>query len=276
MIKLLNILSLCLLGGFTISPALAQDGLTTSSSDPVEVTADNTLEWLRNDEKFIATGNAKAKQGLSSVSGQTLTAQYRKSPKSSMEIYRITAEKDVVLETEDSQAYGDKAVYDLDTSLATLTGSDLKLISPDQTITANEKFEYFVDEGRANALGRAKVVRPKAQGGGFDTLEADKISAIFKDNPQGERVLHSMEAIGNVVIVTPTETITSAYGIYQADTNKAKLNGSVKIRRGQNTLEGDRAEVDLTTNVSQIFGAPQTGERVRGVFYPGSEKRPDQ
>ena len=268
--RLLTIIITC---GLLNTPHVhAQTGLSTSGSTPVEVTADNTLEWLRNEEKFVARGNAQAQQGASSVRGETLTAHYRKSPKSSMEIYRITADQNVVLKTEDSEAFGQNAVYDLDSGLATMTGDNLKLISPDQTITANDKFEYYITEGRANALGRAKVVRPKANGNGFDTLEADKISALFKENAKGERVLHSMEAIGNVVIVTPSETITSAYGIYQSGTNKAKLNGSVKIRRGQNILEGDRAEVDLTTNVSQIFGSPNKGERVRGVFYPGSDK----
>lgn len=158
------------------------------------------------------------------------------------------------------------------------------MISPDQTITASDKFEYWTTDGRINALGNAKVIRPKLEGGN-DTLQADKISAVLKKNEKGEQVLHSLEAIGNVVIITPGETITGAYGIYKAGTNKAELTGGVQIRRGPNTLEGERAIVDLNTNVSTIFADEKSangattdvkpGGRVRGVFYPGSEEKPD-
>jgi lipopolysaccharide export system protein LptA len=46
----------------------------------------------------------------------------------------------------------------------------------------------------------------------------------------------------------------------------------VKIHRGPNTLEGEKAEVDMNTNISRIIGNPAAGQRVRGVFYPGTDK----
>jgi len=256
------------------------DGLSTNSKEPLEVTADGTLEWLRNEQQFIATQNAVAKQGETSVAGEKLIARYREGQDGkNMEIYQITAEENVILKSRDSTVYGQNAVYNLDDGLATMTGDNLKMISPDQTVTARDKFEYWVTDGRVNAIGNAKVIRPKLQGG-YDTLQANKISAILKKNEQGKQVLHSLEAIGNVVIMTPAETITGAYGIYKADTNKADLSGGVKILRGKNTLEGEKAEVDLNTNISTISSGknPTNGTssgRVRGVFYPGSEQKPD-
>ena len=254
------------------SDTYAQTGLTTNSAAPLEVTADKSLEWRRGKNEFAAIGNALAKQEESSVRAETLVAQYRESAGSNMEIYRLTATGNVVLTNAQTQAFGDQAFYDLDEELAVLTGQNLKLISPDQTITAQEKFEYWAGERRANAIGGAKVIRPKVQGTGVDTLEADTISALFKESPAGEQVLHSMEAIGNVVIVTPTETVTGAYGTYKASSNIATLSGGVKILRGPNTLEGERAEVNLTTNISRIFGSEKDNGRVRGLFFPGSEK----
>jgi lipopolysaccharide export system protein LptA len=157
------------------------------------------------------------------------------------------------------------------------------MTAPDQTVTARDKFEYWTAEGRFNAIGNAQIIRPKP-GSGTDTLKADKITAILKENKEGKQVLHTLEAFGNVVITTPAETITGAYGIYKASTNKAELTGGVKILRGPNTLEGERASVDMNTNISTIFaaekttapGAPdvQPGGRVRGIFYPGSEESP--
>lgn len=256
------------------TPALAQ-GLSTNSKEPLEVTADGTLEWLRNDKTFIAKQNAMAKQGDASVSAATLTALYRDGQNGSdMEIYQVKADTNVVLRSADSTAYGDNAIYKLDEGLATLTGNDLKLVMPDQTVTARDQFEYWTTDGRFNAIGNAQVVRPKV-GGGTDTLQGDKISAILKENEKGEQVLDSLEATGNVVIITPAETVTGAYAIYRSGTNKAELTGGVTIKRGPNTLEGQRAVVDMTTNISTIYGeeGKPTG-RVRGVFYPGSDGSP--
>jgi lipopolysaccharide export system protein LptA len=259
-----------------IAPAFAaESAIPTDSKEPVEITADGTLEWLRNDKKFIARKNAIAQQGEVSLAAQTLTAYYREAQGTDMEIWKVNADQDVVLKSRESTAYGQQAEYDLDKGIAVMTGNNLKMESPDQTVTAKESFQYWVTDGRLVATGRAKVVRPKPQGGGNDTLEADKISAVLKENSKGERVLHSLEAVGNVVITTPTETIAGAYGIYKADTNKAELTGHVTLKRGPNTLEGEKAEVDLNTNTSRLFGNGTDRGRVRGVFFPGSEKKPE-
>ncbi|MBX2834208.1 MAG: ostA-like family protein [Micavibrio sp.] len=249
--------------------------MSTNSSEPIEVTADKTLEWHRGATQFIAKGNALAKQGASSIAAQALTADYRKNAGSSMEIYHLKAQGGVVLTSDDNKAYGEVGDYDLDEGLATLTGDNLRMESPDQTVTAEQIFHYQVALGKLSAIGAAKVVRPKVDGSGTDTLEAEKITATMKKNEQGEQVLDTLEAFENVVITTPTEVVMGEYGIYNSVTNKAELKGNVKIVRGQNTLEGVRAEVDMTTNVSRIFGSGSGsggGEsgRVRGVFYPGS------
>ena len=242
-----------------------------TSKKPLEIAADNTLEWLRADKRFIARGDALAVQGDSSIAAETLTADYRDGSQGSMEIHTLTADDNVVLTSKDSKAYGDQAVYKLDEGLATLTGQDLKMVSPDQTVTAKDRFEYWVTEGRVNAIGNAVAIRPKPQGRGQDKLEADKISAILKDNAQGQRVLDTLEATGNVVITTATEVATGSYAIYRTNTNKAELRGNVTIKRGPNILRGNRAEVDLNTDTSKIFGGSGQGGRVSGTFYPGGQ-----
>ncbi len=50
------------------------------------------------------------------------------------------------------------------------------------------------------------------------------------------------------------------------------MTGGVTILRGPNSLKGERAEIDLTANTSQLFGGGGVGQ-VKGVFYPGSEKK---
>ncbi|MCF8495769.1 MAG: ostA-like family protein [Alphaproteobacteria bacterium] len=212
-----------------------------------------------------------AKQGPSSVSAEILTAHYREEKGSGMDIWKVEAEKNVVIRSQESAAFGDQADYDLQKGLAIMTGQNLRMESPDQTLTARTRFEYHVQDGRVKALGGAKITRKNINGHG-DTLEADEISALLQQNEKGQRVLKTLEARGHVVITTAQEIVTGAYGIYDANLNKATLTGNVTIRRGQNLLQGEKAEVNLNTNVSRIFGGSAAGGRVRGVFYPGSEK----
>ncbi len=256
------------------TPVLAQTN--TEKNKPLEITADQTLEWHRNDKKYIARGKAEAKQGLTSINAETLTADYRESEKSNFDIYRMTAEQNVVINSQGNQAFGDKAVYELDSGIATMTGQALKMIAPDQTLTARDKFEYAVTEGRLSAYGDVVIIR------GEDKIQADKASAFFVQDgastasPMGGRKLERFEGEGHVIVTTPTEILSGDKGVYNAATNIAEVTGNVKITRGPNVLEGTRAEINLTTNVSRMFGdttttSPTSG-RVKGVFYPGSTK----
>lgn len=244
----------------------AQAQVNTNQNKPLEITADQTLEWHRNDQRYIARGNAVAAQGDVSIKAETLTADYRDSAKSSMDIHRLTAEGGVTIESQGNVATGQKAVYEVDSGMAVMTGDNLKLTSPDQVVTAQERFEYNVPTGKLSAKGGAVVTRMQ------DKLAADSVSATFADDPvTKERKLKELTADGNVVITTPTETVRGQNGVYDAATNIATLSGGVRIERGPNVLEGDKAEVNLTTNVSRIIGGSTTdGGRVRGVFYPGS------
>ncbi len=259
-------------------PAYAQE--TKTAEKPLEITADQTLEWHRNDKKYIARGKAEAKQGLTQINAETLSADYRETKKSNFDIYRMTATDDVVITSQGNQAFGDKAVYELETGIATMTGKALKMTAPDQTITARDKFEYDVNNGRLSAYGDVIILRAE------DKIQADKASAFFaqgesttasSDSPMGGRKLERFEGEGNVVVTTPTEILKGDRGVYKTDSNTAEVFGNVKIIRGPNVLEGNRAEINLTTNVSRMFGnsttTSTTGKgRVKGVFFPGSTK----
>lgn len=252
---------------------------------PLEVTAEHVLEWHRNSQQYIARGDAKIKQGQLTISADVITADYRDNPDEGMEIYRLTASGDVEINSQGNTGHGERLVYDVDRGVAVLTGDDLRLVSPDQVVKANESFEYWVAAGRLKAVGQALVIRAT------DTIAADTMAAIFKQNTKtGKRELDSMEAKGNVRIKTDTEVLTGERAEYKAQTNLAKVIGDVEISRGKSVLRGERAEVNLATNISKLFGEVQpasaagaaatgggaagAGEstgRVRGVFYPGEK-----
>lgn len=265
------ILSSALLITLGASLATAQTTPAQNSKEPIEITADQSLEWHRNDKKFIARKNAQAVQGDVSINAATLTADYVEGEGQNMKINRVQADNDVRIRSRDSDAYGDKGIYEIDKGYAELTGSDLRLISPDQTVTARDKFEYWVVEGKLIAIGNARLIRKNEQGE-TNTLDADTITAYLKDDANGKRVLDRMVAVGNVVITTPTETLTGAQGTYEARSNTAEIAGDVEIKRGPNILEGSKATVDLNTSISRMFGGGRTG-RVKATFFPGSEKK---
>lgn len=254
------------------TPAPAAKPAQTSEL-PLEITAQKALEWNRDKKQYIARQDAKAVQGDFSVTADTLIADYREGAGGATEIYRLTAEGHVSILSGTSTATGDKAIYEVDAGKAVITGNDLKLTSETLTITAKERFEYYSNEGRLVAIGRPLVTA------GTDTLEADKVTAWMENSKTADNAspkqggnLKKAEAEGNVVIVTPGETATSNRAIYDAATNKAQLLGQAKIKRGQDTLEGDRAEMDMTTKVSQMFGSGSKDGRVKGVFFPGKAK----
>lgn len=262
MIILLSCLSLS-------APALAQPA---KGDSPIDITADKTLEWHREKKQYIAIGNAVITQGDVTIRAAKIIADYRDTPKTGMEIYQLTAIDAVSIDNKGSTASGDHLVYIVDSGLATMTGDDLAMTSPDQTVTATDALEYNTVAGTLKARGQAKVVRAS------DTLNADEIVATLKNDAEGKQVLDQLDAIGHVKIVTPSETLTGAKGVYRAESNTAEISGGVTITRDQNTLSGDHASVDLTTNISRLFAAENAENtkagRVHGTFYPTKKTTP--
>ena len=158
-------------------PAMAQQApaAPANNAQPIEITATKTVEWLRDQSQYVARENVIVTQGTMSIHADLLIADYREGATSSMEIYQLTAEGNVQIKDEANTAYGDKGVYDVIAGVAVLTGNDLKLVSPDQTVTATDRMEYHSNERLAKAIGNATVTRPK------DTLKANTITAYFAD-----------------------------------------------------------------------------------------------
>jgi lipopolysaccharide export system protein LptA len=274
-------------------PAAAQ----TPKKLPIEVTAQKTLEWDRNNKTFIAREKAIATQGKTELHGDILTAKYTegKNGKSGgMTINRIDATGNVIVVSDGSRATGSVGYYDVKTGYAQLTGDNLKLTTKTDTVTARDKLTYEGATREMNAWGNARAVRPTQ--GGEDVITADRLIGRFKPDANGNNKMDEMEAIGSVVITTPTEILHGDHAIYYATPNTATVTGHVRIDRGPNVITGARGEIDLNTNISKIYGGapsqtpssvvpdeadqflephgtdnqpvPSNDGRVRGVFYP--------
>lgn len=242
-------------------PAVPQGvGLPGQSGDkPIEINAEQGIEWQQRNKAYIARGNARAAQGDVAVHADVLTAYYRDIDGGGTEIWRIDAEGHVRIVTPTQRAYGDKAVYDVDNGVLVLTGK-VRLDTETDRITARDSIEYWEKQNLAVARGNAVAIR------GENRLRADVLTAHFAKDKNGKARVRQVDAFDNIVITTPDEIVRSSRGIYDVETGIATLTGSVKITRGANQLNGAYAEVNLNTGVSRIFGRGSGG--VQGIFTP--------
>jgi lipopolysaccharide export system protein LptA len=302
-----TLLALALLAAAAVAPSAFAQGLGLSGGGnddvPLEVYADNGIEWRQNDNTYIARGNAKAIKGTTTVYADMLTAHYRKAATSGSEVWKIEAHGNVRIVSPQETAYGDHAVYTIDDGALIMTGKNLKLVTPRETITARDRLEYWDKKNLAIARGDALTVTEDGR-----RIRADTLTATFKPSSsqqagsspagakpaaaaptrvatnsaggatrngrqsQGDSRLDRMDAVGNVVITTPEEVARGERGVYFEDSGIATLTGSVKITRGQNQLNGDAAEVNLRTGISRMINQPgRAGGPVRALLVP--EKR---
>jgi len=239
-------------------PAWSQSVVTGSGDGPVEINADDGIEWQRDTKAYIARGNARAARGGVEVLADTLTAFYRDGKDGSgQEIFRIDADGNVRVRSRSEKAFGDRGVYHVDQSVFVLVGKTLRLETKSALITARDTLEYWDLRQLAVARGDAIVV------GSDGRLRADILTAhIAKGDKQD---IDQIDAFGNVLVSTGTEIARGDEGVYNPNTEIATLCGNVKITRGTNQLNGTCAEVNLKTGISRLVG---DGERVKGYLKP--------
>ena len=300
------------LSGLAGAQAGAQ-GIDFSHGGPVAISSRDGIEWLQQEHKVIATGDARAVRQNVTVTADRLTAFYRKkqdataqgaapAPPSGTqtatktaaagpldvtgadeggnEIYRLEAEGHVVITTPTDRAQGDKAIYDLDRAVMVMTGRDLRLTTPNDVLTARDDLEYWSAKHMAVARGEAVVVTKDQRRIAADVLVAytsgqneakpQPVSQADNDPLGATGKLEKVDAFGNVVVSTPTDVVTGGRGVYVPETGIAVLVDHVRITRGQNQLEGSKAEVNLKTGVSRLIAA-QSG-RVEGLIVPNESQ----
>ena len=235
-------------------------GLPNQNRDiPLEIVADNGIEWRTEDRIYIARGNARAKQGDVSVHADVLKAYYRDAEGGATQIWRIDADGSVRIVSPTHKSNGDKAVYDVARGILVLTGN-VRMVTGTDKIIARDSLEYWEKRGLAVARGNAIASR------GENRLRADILTAHFTEDKDGKSKITRIDAFDNVLVSSPGEIATGKQGVYNVETGIAILSGSVKITRGENQLRGAYAEVDLNTGVSRLFGSAT--QRAQGYFLP--------
>lgn len=171
------------------APIAWAQGIDLTQGGPIQITAQNGIDWRQADQVVIANGDARAVRGNVTVTADRLLAWYRKKGATEAsqpvttglsdatetegnEVYRMRAEGHVHIFTPTDQGWGDQATYDLDQAVLVMTGHDLKLTTPNDTLTARDTVEYWSDKHMAVARGDAVIVTNDGRRISADTLVA--------------------------------------------------------------------------------------------------------
>ncbi len=254
-----------LVGAALLRPAFAQDQSGNggfdlgSGSQPIEISADNGIEWNRDAKTYTARGNAVASQGTSEIHADTLTASYSSN---SNDIDHVVADGTVKVINPNQTAYGDHADYDRTRQLLLMTGGGLRIESTAETVTARDSFEYWQDQDAMVAKG--DVVITKSNG---TTIKSDRATSYFRKNAAtGKREAFQVKAEGHVHIDTGKEVVSCERAVYDPTTQIAVLTGNVVLDQGRSEFHGARAELDMNKGISRLLPAP--GQRVRTTIQP--------
>ncbi len=226
-----------------------------------------------------APGAAPAKAGAPTVPGAP-------DETGNNEVYRLEAEGNVRIFTPTDQAFADHAVYDIDQAVLVLTGHDLHIITPQQTMAARDVMEYWSQKHMAVGRGHAVVNTNDGRRVSADVLVGyttdpnappaapiQKVAATVPAKPNADPLLNGgggklqrVDAFGHVEVRTQAEIFHADKGVYVPDSGIARLAGNVHLTRGQNQLNGDEAVINLKTGVSTMERHP--GSRVEGLVMP--------
>lgn len=231
---------------------------------PIEVYAQDGIEWQQDGSLFVARGDARAVRGEVEVLSDELRAHYRENASGQSEVWRLDALGNVRIVSDSETAYGDRAIYNADQKVLVVDGKKPRLVSGQDTLSASQQLEYWESKKFAVARGNAVATRDKKQ------VFADVLVAHLTENSQGKTQVYRVDAYDNVRIRTERETATGDRGVYNVESGIATLTGQVRLVRDENELRGCRAEVNLNTGISRLFPCQdgQGSGRVKGSFVP--------
>lgn len=149
-------------------------------------------------------------------------------------------------------------------SLAIILGATFYVSGAHAAETVNveaDQMEVIDAEHRTVFKGNVIAVRPK------DSIKSDVMIVTSSDVKQPDGTMKSvtdlLDAVGNVVITTKTQTITGSAAKFYIQKDKLEVTGNVILVQGTSTIKGTFLKVDLKTNRLQM-----TGGRVQSSFVP--------
>ena len=260
--SLITALTLATFAMINPSSTLAQE------DNALIVEADDSLQWLRNERKYIATGNATANQGDLTLDANVITAYYEaentaEGDHDASAITFIRGEKAAKLVRATLTATADVIEYDVMSEFVKIFGGSPLIVNGRDTLSASDTITYDRISRQIIATGAAKIKMANGQ-----QLRGNVITVVITKD---EGDIKTVTAQGKALVISLSEN-----GEHRADADKmfytnsdglAILTGNVKVQNGNNILTGDRAEIDTVTGTSTM-SSTENGQRVSGVFKP--------
>ncbi len=108
-------------------------------------------------------------------------------------------------------------------------------------------------------------------------INADRMTVYYrkstgknKFSSGNSQKIEKIVADGNVRIARGEMSAAGDRAEFRASDNKVKLIGNTRVWQGNNLVTGNMIEIDLDTGTSIVERSREKGERVKGIFYPGS------
>lgn len=129
-------------------------------------------------------------------------------------------------------------------------------------ITA-DRLDLTRSEGTALFTGDVLAIQGEMR------LTAQSLLITYLLEPDGSigEEIDTVEAEGNVLLVTPDEAAEGDVAVYSPRTNEVVMTGDVLLTQGGNTVAGERLVVDLETGIGEVQG------RVRTVIQPATAEQ---
>jgi len=228
------------------------------AADPITIEASGSLVWHQSDKTYHAIGDAVATRGALIVHADELIAHYIE-VKGQNQIQTLDAKGHVNINQLGNIAVGPAAHYDMNTGDMVMDGQNLKLTSAKgDTLTANQEIQFNDKTGLSHAIGQPVMIRLDRQ------LHADRLDGQFVTDADNNWVLQTATSTDHVIVIAKDSIATGNHGFYDAVKNTALLTGDVKIAKGQNTMTGERANINMTTGEATLLPAEGTAGAPKG------------
>lgn len=248
---------------FFASPVFAFEFLGSNAQVSTTIDADQGIVCEKTSNACKASGHVHVQKGGSHLYSQSLTAYFSGSSQEKKEIDRFEATGEVHFRDEEGRsARGEYALYDRKAGYLKLTGSNLSLEINDIRVKAQKMITFEDAQKKAMVMGDVEVFQEG------NILRTQKLILHFKESSTGQQLeIKQIEAPESLVVFTPTERIEGDRGIYvYGQTESLTVSGNVKVDRADGRLEGEKAEVGLSSGISKVFAGQK---RARILIYPG-------
>ena len=248
-------------------------GIDLSGGGPIDVTSRDGFEWRENEQKVIASGDARAVRGDVTVTADRLTAFYRKKAgtapaapapaplasstaatakpgdpddNGSNEVYRLEAEGNVHIYTPTDEAVSDRAIYDIDQAVLVMTGHAMKITTPQDVMTARDSMEYWSQKHMSVGRGNAIVVTTDGR-----RIAADVLVGFSRPSDQPGAPKPAATAVSASPAATkPGQDPVAASGKLE----RVEAYGNVEVRTQADIGRGDRGLYLADTDVARLVG----------------------